>query len=99
MDKPGTRLDYAFVNCTNCGPRFTIIQDLPYDRDKTTMRSFTMCQDCRHEYENVEDRRFHAQPVACSLCGPHYELFTRGKMISNDTNIIADRVSQYIETG
>jgi hydrogenase maturation protein HypF len=99
MDKPGTRLDYAFVNCTNCGPRFTIIQDLPYDRDKTTMRSFTMCQDCRHEYENVEDRRFHAQPVACSLCGPHYELFTRGKMISNDINIIADRVSHYIETG
>ena len=79
MDKPGTRLDYAFVNCTNCGPRFTIIQDLPYDRNKTTMRNFTMCQDCRQEYENIEDRRFHAQPVACNLCGPHYELFVMAK--------------------
>jgi hydrogenase maturation protein HypF len=99
MDKPGTRLDYAFVNCTNCGPRFTIIQDLPYDRNKTTMRKFTMCQDCRQEYENIEDRRFHAQPVACNLCGPHYELFISGKMISDNTNVIADNISGCIENG
>ena len=99
MDKPGTRLDYAFVNCTNCGPRFTIIQDLPYDRDKTTMQSFAMCPGCRQEYENVKDRRFHAQPIACNLCGPHYELFTGGKLISDNTDIIAESVSRYIENG
>ena len=99
MDKPGTRLDYAFVNCTNCGPRFTIIQDLPYDRDKTTMQSFAMCPGCRQEYENVKDRRFHAQPIACNLCGPHYELFTGEKLISDNTDIIAESVSRYIENG
>ena len=59
-------MDYAFVNCTNCGPRFTIIEDLPYDRARTTMKSFEMCPDCRHEYETITDRRFHAQPVACN---------------------------------
>ena len=99
MDKPGTRLDYAFVNCTNCGPRFTIIKDLPYDRAKTTMQDFAMCPGCRREYKNAADRRFHAQPVACSLCGPHYELFVNGKIISNKTDIIVDTVSQHIENG
>ncbi len=66
MDKPGTKHDYAFINCTDCGPRFTIIKDLPYDRSRTTMQTFTMCDNCRREYENIADRRFHAQPVACS---------------------------------
>jgi hydrogenase maturation protein HypF len=99
MDKPGTRLNYPFVNCTNCGPRFTIIQDLPYDRAKTTMGTFSMCPGCLQEYENVTDRRFHAQPTACSVCGPHYELFTEGKMISDNTDFIVDSVSKCIESG
>lgn len=64
------RFRYPFINCTNCGPRFTIIQDVPYDRPKTTMTSFAMCEDCSHEYHNPLDRRFHAQPVACPNCGP-----------------------------
>jgi hydrogenase maturation protein HypF len=65
---------YPFINCTNCGPRFTITEKLPYDRKNTTMRKFEMCRKCREEYENPEDRRFHAQPNACSKCGPHLEL-------------------------
>jgi len=99
IDRPGSRLDYAFVNCTNCGPRFTIIQDLPYDRDKTTMRTFSMCTDCRNEYENVMDRRFHAQPTACSICGPEYELFVGKEMISTSIGFIVEHVSQCIEDG
>jgi len=61
---------YPFINCTNCGPRFTIIQDIPYDRPLTTMRSFEMCEHCEREYNDPRDRRFHAQPIACPKCGP-----------------------------
>lgn len=61
---------YPFTNCTNCGPRFTIVRDFPYDRDKTTMSVFPMCESCSQEYHNPADRRFHAQPVACPDCGP-----------------------------
>jgi hydrogenase maturation protein HypF len=94
---PGTRLGYPFVNCTNCGPRFTIIRDLPYDRAKTTMQPFTMCANCQQEYDSINDRRFHAQPTACSLCGPHYELFEKGEKISDDTENIVGHVSYLIE--
>jgi hydrogenase maturation protein HypF len=68
---PGNRrFAYPFTNCTNCGPRFTIIEDIPYDRPLTTMRHFAMCDACRREYEDPSDRRFHAQPNACPACGP-----------------------------
>ena len=70
LNPANRRHGYAFTNCTNCGPRFTIIEDIPYDRPLTTMRHFTMCDACRREYENPADRRFHAQPNACPACGP-----------------------------
>jgi hydrogenase maturation protein HypF len=68
------RYRYPFINCTNCGPRFTIIEDIPYDRERTTMRDFKMCAACRAEYENPLDRRFHAEPTACPRCGPQLSL-------------------------
>jgi len=64
------RFEYPFINCTNCGPRFTIIKDIPYDRPKTSMHTFKMCKKCQKEYDDPMDRRFHAQPNACPICGP-----------------------------
>jgi hydrogenase maturation protein HypF len=73
-DPARRRFGYAFTNCTNCGPRFTIVRDIPYDRANTTMSAFAMCQRCRTEYEDPLDRRFHAQPVCCPDCGPSLRL-------------------------
>ncbi len=77
FDPEDRRYLYPFTNCTNCGPRFTIIRDIPYDRPRTTMGAFRMCRACRREYEDPADRRFHAQPNACPSCGPHVWLWDR----------------------
>ena len=74
FDHTDRRYRYPFINCTNCGPRFTIVQDVPYDREKTTMQVFPMCPACRAEYDNPLNRRFHAQPNACPTCGPQVRL-------------------------
>jgi hydrogenase maturation protein HypF len=75
VDPSNRRYRYPFTNCTNCGPRFTIIESLPYDRPRTSMKMFTMCEECQREYDDPLDRRFHAQPNACPRCGPHLELW------------------------
>ena len=74
FDPDDRRYQYPFINCTNCGPRFTIIENIPYDREFTTMRDFEMCRVCRLEYEDPSNRRFHAEPTACSRCGPQLYL-------------------------
>ncbi len=93
------RLAYPFTNCTNCGPRFTIIRDLPYDRDKTTMSVFEMCPDCKKEYTGILDRRFHAQPVACAVCGPHYSLLLKDGRTVNDFSGLLNTTAQLLQDG
>jgi len=88
LDPLNRRHRYPFTNCTNCGPRYTIAQDIPYDRAHTTMSKFRMCGDCRREYENPDDRRFHAQPNACPACGPKVSAVTpSGRVIETSDAI------------
>jgi hydrogenase maturation protein HypF len=88
LDPEDRRYRYPFTNCTNCGPRFTIIADIPYDRPNTTMHHFRMCPECQQEYDDPLDRRFHAQPNACPKCGPQLELINaRGNLVPCDDAI------------
>ena len=84
LDPSDRRFQYPFVNCTNCGPRFTIVHTLPYDRERTTMAGFPMCEACRAEYTDPANRRYHAEPIACPVCGPALFLLDRNGYVTCD---------------
>ncbi|MBA4312277.1 MAG: carbamoyltransferase HypF [Chlorobiaceae bacterium] len=97
FDPQNQRYLYPFTNCTNCGPRFSIIEALPYDRQNSSMKNFKMCPDCLNEYEDPLNRRFHAQPNACPKCGPRLELWTEsGNKISGDHIALRMAVEQIL---
>jgi hydrogenase maturation protein HypF len=99
FDKNNRRYLYPFTNCTNCGPRFTIIEKLPYDRPNTSMKKFPMCQECKEEYDDPANRRFHAQPIACHRCGPVLELWdNRANKIAKHYDAIL-KAAQAIKEG
>ncbi len=99
-DPSDRRYEYPFINCTNCGPRFTIIEDIPYDRPKTSMKNFKMCPLCQQEYDNPVDRRFHAQPNACPKCGPTVFLTDNtGRVIDSDSSRAIKLAADFLNQG
>jgi hydrogenase maturation protein HypF len=99
-DKEDFRYGYPFINCTNCGPRYSIVKTIPYDRPNTTMSVFEMCEKCAAQYTDVNDRRFHAQPVACAACGPKIRLTdSTGKTITAQTGKIIAEAAKLLSGG
>ncbi|MBN2315165.1 MAG: carbamoyltransferase HypF [Sedimentisphaerales bacterium] len=99
-DREDFRYGYPFINCTNCGPRYSIVRTIPYDRPNTTMSVFEMCDKCAAQYTDVADRRFHAQPVACPACGPHICLIDgSGRMIETQTEKVITETAKMLLAG
>ncbi|HUU15527.1 MAG TPA: carbamoyltransferase HypF [Sedimentisphaerales bacterium] len=99
-DKEDFRYGYPFINCTNCGPRYSIVKNIPYDRPNTTMSVFKMCDKCAAQYTEVTDRRFHAQPVACGKCGPKIRLTdSKGKTIETQTEKVIAETAHLLSAG
>ena len=99
QDPENRRFQYGFTNCTNCGPRYTIIESTPYDRDTTSMKVFPMCEDCQKEYEDLEGRRYHAEPNACTQCGPMFTLQSAdGTVLASGQDAI-EQAKQLIQQG
>ncbi|MBA7659961.1 Carbamoyltransferase HypF [subsurface metagenome] len=99
-DREDFRYSYPFINCTNCGPRYSIVKSIPYDRPNTTMSVFEMCDKCAAQYTDVSDRRFHAQPVACSACGPKIWLSSsKGKTIKTQTEKVIAETARLLLAG
>ncbi|MBN2590374.1 MAG: carbamoyltransferase HypF [Sedimentisphaerales bacterium] len=99
-DKDDFRFGYPFINCTNCGPRYSIIKNIPYDRPNTTMSVFEMCDKCAAQYKDVTDRRFHAQPVACATCGPKVWLTDNtGRKIEKQTQLAIEQAAKMLLDG
>ncbi|ADL53066.1 carbamoyltransferase HypF [Clostridium cellulovorans] len=97
LDKNNRRYKYPFINCTNCGPRYTIIKEMPYDRISTTMKEFKMCPDCQKEYKDINSRRYHAQPNACPICGPQLELRDKNGEVVIATDVISFSKERLLE--
>jgi len=99
-DKDDFRYGYPFINCTNCGPRYSIVQTIPYDRPNTTMSAFDMCEKCAGQYADAADRRFHAQPVACGACGPKISLTdSAGRTIESESTKVIAEAAKLLRSG